>query len=116
MTDNDILVEVKKAIDLLLDKTYEIKEFYSHILTIIRDASSGVQIESDKHKQQMERLLFVVMQLREDQRLYHGGHKSKLSACKQQEKAIDEKIHYLTTSGGYSVEKYKKSAKQNSFF
>lgn len=113
MNEHEILSEVKKAIDLYNDKTYTDSEFYSHVLRIIKDNSGAAEY----HKEQMERLMFRVSQLRENQRLYWGGHKSKLGECKIQEVEMDKKIIYLCTHGGYSIERFNKlKPVQNSIF
>ena len=111
MDQNPVLAEVKKAIDLWMDKTYSESEFYSHILSIIRDNSS----DGSQHKQQLERLIFKVEEMRENQRLFHGGHRSKLGLCKQQESEMDKKLMYLQTHG-YSTDHYKQIVKQENLF
>jgi hypothetical protein len=113
MNELEILAEVKKAIDFLHDETYEEKEFYSHILTIIKEQSdTGAQ-----HKHQLERLMFKVDELRQQQRLYWGGHKDKLKLCKDLETAMDKKIMYLCSQGGYSIERFKQEKpKQTGLF
>lgn len=100
--DAKVLPEVKKAIDLFLDKTYEVNELYSHILQIIRENSAP----AEEHKRQLERLIFKVEEMRENQRLYWGGHKQKLGECKAQEAEMDKKIMNLQAKG-YSIERYK---------
>jgi hypothetical protein len=113
MNELQILAEVKKAIDFKNDGTYEEKEFYSHILTIIKENSdTGAQ-----HKHQLERLIFKVDELRENQRLYWGGHKDKLKLCKDLETAIDKKIMYMCgPSGGYTIERFKQEKPQQTRF
>ena len=101
---NEILTEVKKAIDLWMDKTYNEAEFYSHILAIIRDNSGS----ADAHREQLERLILKVEEMRESQRMYHGGHKSYLGRCKSQEVEMDKKIMYLLTTKGYDISRFKK--------
>jgi hypothetical protein len=39
MTENEILAEVKKGIDLFLDKTYEVSDLYSHMMAAHRPKS-----------------------------------------------------------------------------
>lgn len=109
MNDSEILAGVKKAIDNYLDKTYEISDLYSHMLTIVKENS----LPALEHKKQLERLIFKVDELRENQRLYWNGHKSKLGVCKGQETELDKKIAYLL-SHGYSISEYKNKAIQKS--
>ncbi|MEJ7610648.1 MAG: hypothetical protein WKF88_05650 [Ferruginibacter sp.] len=111
MDQTTILQEVKKATDLWMDKTYTVSEFYSHILAIIRDNSDT----GEKHKEQLERLLFKVDELRENQRLFHGGHRSKLGLCRKQETEMDKKVMYLV-SKGYTFDRYKNLVKQEDLF
>ncbi len=112
MNQNQILSEVKKAIDLWMDKTYNESEFYSHILTIIKDNSGPAEV----HKDQLERLMFKVEELRENQRLYHGGHRAKLGTCKTQEAEMDRKIMYLKSHKGYDSDRFKPKAVQENMF
>lgn len=110
--DHKVLPEVKKAIDLFVNKTYDVSDLYSHIFQIIRDNS----MEASEHKLQLERLIFKVEEMRENQRLYHGGHKQLLGACKSQEAEMDKKIMNLQLKG-YSIERYKKQKPvQQQFF
>ena len=109
---NQILTEVKKAIDLWLDKTYNESEFYSHILQICNDAGG----QAEQHRDQLERLIFKTEEMRELQRLYHAGHKSKLSACKAAEMEMDKKLMALKTHKGYNTERFKKTVKQEGLF
>lgn len=112
MDQNQILTEVKKAIDLWMDKTYEEKDFYSHILQIIKDNSE----DGKRHQEQLERLIYKLAELRENQRMFWSGHKNKLSVCKQQEKELDKKIIYLLSTE-YSIDRFKKDQPiQNSIF
>jgi hypothetical protein len=104
MTESEILAEVKKGIDLFLDKTYEMQDLYGHLLQIIKDNSKT----GENHKEQLERLIFRVEQLRESQRLYWAGHKSKLGECKAQESELDKKLMYLQTHAPYTIERFKK--------
>lgn len=100
--DHKVFPEVKKAIDLFVNGTYQVSDFYSHILQLIRDNS----MEANEHKMQLERLIFKVEQMRENQRLYWNGHRQKLGICKQQEAEMDKKIFNLQLKG-YSIERYK---------
>ncbi len=110
---NTILEETKKAIDLWMDKTYNESEFYSHILQIIKDNSD----DGRNHKDQLERLLFKLSELQSNQAMYWSGHKSYLTVCKQQEKELVKKVQYLTTQGGYSIQRFQqKLPEQNSLF
>lgn len=102
--DCKVLPEVKKAIDLFVNGTYEVSDLYSHVLQIIRNNS----MDAGEHKLQLERLIFKVEEMRENQRLYWGGHKQKLGICKQQEAEMDKKIFNLQTKG-YTIERYKKA-------
>ncbi len=102
MTENEILPEVKKAIDLYLDKTYEVSDLYSHILTIIRENST----EAAEHKKQLERLIYKVDELLENQRLFWAGDKTKLGKCKGLEIELFKKIRHLKGMG-YNIERYK---------
>ena len=114
MNQNQILAEVKKAIDFLGDGTYNESAFYSHILAIIRDNANSE--EADIHRNNLERLIFKINELRENQRLYWGGHKSKLGVCKAQESELDKKIHFLLTTKGYSIERFKVTTEQKNLF
>ncbi len=94
---------MKKATDLWMDKTYNESEFYSHILSAMRtDLAANME-----HKEQMERLLYKIDELRELQRLFHGGHKSKLFECKKKEEEMDRKIMALKTQRGYNIDRFK---------
>jgi len=108
MTEKEILAEVKKAIDFKLDGTYEISDLYSHILTIIKENSAPAQA----HKHQMERLMYKVDEMRENQRLFWAGHKQKIGLCKKQEAEMDSKINHLQTMG-YDFSRFKNKAIQN---
>jgi len=96
-----ILGEVKKAIDCFIDKTYEMEDFYSHIMAIIRDNSEPAMI----HKQQLERFIFLYQQLRANQALFFGGNKSKLTVCRLQETELDNKAKNLL-SKGYDIKRF----------
>ena len=98
-----IILEVKKAIDLWMDKTYNESEFYSHILQIIKDNST----KGDEHKNQLERLMFKVEELMNNQRLYHGGDRSLLGTCKAQESALFKKVMNLKTIQCYDSDRFK---------
>lgn len=112
MTDTEILAELKKATDLWMDKTYTESEFYSHCLAVMRDAIAP----HAKHRDQLERLIFKVEQMRENQRLYWGGHKQLIGKCKTQEAEMDKKIMNLQCLG-YSIERFKKAEPvQNQMF
>jgi hypothetical protein len=112
MTENEINIEVKKAIGFYLDNTYELSDLSSHIQQIIRDNSDT----GTKHILQLERLIFKVQELRENQRLYWCGHKNKLNTCKTQEAELDKKIVYLISTGGYSISRYAKNDNPNTLF
>ncbi|MEO6548287.1 MAG: hypothetical protein ABIN94_09815 [Ferruginibacter sp.] len=112
MTTTEIKTEVKKAIDFYLDKTYDIEDVQNHILRIIRENSDT----GSKHIVQLECLVFKIRELRETQRIFWAGHKSKLPLCKAQETAIDKRIQHLLAAGGYSIDRYKTNAKQNTLF
>ncbi|MBA3673455.1 MAG: hypothetical protein H0W75_00605 [Chitinophagaceae bacterium] len=112
MTQTEILAEVKKAIGLWMDKTYNESEFSSHILTIIKDSADP---DAALHKNQLERLIFKVEEMRENQRLYHAGHRSKLGVCKAQEADMDKKIMNLKLKG-YDSDRFKVKATQNNMF
>lgn len=112
MTQNDILAEVKKAIDLWMDKTYNESEFYSHIMTIVNENS----VPGNVHKDQLERLMFKVEELRENQHMYYNGHKNKLGTCKSMEAELDKKITYLKTVKGYKTDRFRVNATQNNMF
>jgi len=103
MTEHEILSRVKTGIDLFLDKTYEMEDLYNHFLQIIKEHS----MDAKGHKEKMERLMFKVDELREAQRLYWGGDKKKIGQCKVLEKDLDNKILYLQTHGGYSIDRFK---------
>jgi len=102
MNDSEILAAVKKGIDLYLDKTYEVSDLYGHILQIVRENSAPAM----EYKNQLERLIFKVDELRENQRAYWSGHKGRLGVCKKQEAEIDSKINHLQTMG-YSITRFK---------
>lgn len=111
MNQTKILIEAKKAIDLWMDKTYNESEFYSHIMTIIREEVSG----HEKHKEQLERFLNKVNSMRESQR-YYFIHKAKLADAKKQEIDVDNMIAAIL-SKGYTIERFnQEKAKQSDMF
>lgn len=112
MNESKILAEVKKVIDLWIDGTYSVEGFYSAVTAIIKNNSEEAEI----HKNHMERMIYKVEQLREAQRLFHGGHKSKLSECKALENDIDKKIIYLKTVKGYDSDRFKFKVQQKNMF
>lgn len=109
MTENAILEEVKKAIDLLHDNTYVMTDFYNHILLIIKESNA----EHFEHKNKMERLIYKVEEMREAQRLFWAGHKNKLFECKQLESDMDKKTHHLQVMG-YDIDRFKNKIIQQS--
>lgn len=108
----ETLAEIKKGFDLWTAGTYNESEFYSHMIAIVRDAGSPGLL----HKQQLERLMFKVKEMRESQRLFWGGHKNKLGECKSQESEMDKKIMNLELKG-YSIERFTtEKPKQTNLF
>lgn len=102
MNQSEILAESKKAIDLWLDKTYNESEFYSHIMTIIKEQTAP----SEKHKEQLERYINKAEQMRAAQR-YFFIHKAKLGDAKTLEQEFDQ-MTLSMLSRGYSIERFKK--------
>ena len=107
MTDSEILAEIKKGIDLQLEGTYTVDNLYSHIIALIVESQKPLLF----HKNQMERLLYKVDELRETQRLYHGGDKSKIGLCKKLEVEMDKKVHNLLVMG-YTIDRFKNKVTQ----
>lgn len=108
---NPVLSELKKAVDLWMDKTYNESEFYSHLLQIIRENDSG-----EKHKIQLERLMFKIEELMDNQAKFFSGHKSVLPVCKKLEREMVDKLKGLR-SMGYNTDKYRFSGPvQNKMF
>jgi|GEM_PF-1394200 len=68
---------------------------------------------SRKH---MERLIFLVDQMRSFQRQYWAGHRSKLPKCKVTEAQVDDAIKILLTQLGYSIEELKSRHEQTKLF
>lgn len=111
MTQTDILAEVKKAMALWMDKTYNESEFSSHILSIIKDHDP----EAALHKSRLEKLIFDIEELRDNQRLYHCGIRSKLGVCKSGEAEMDKVVMRLKLKG-YSTDRFKVKTTQNEMF
>lgn len=103
---NPVLSELKKAVDLWMDKTYNESEFYSHLLQIIRENDTG-----QAHKMQLERLMFKIEELLKHQNLFFSGHKGEYGTCKKLEKEMVDKLKGLK-SLGYNTDKYRFSGPQ----
>lgn len=108
--DREVLPEVKKAIDLFVNGTYNESEFYSHVLTIIRDQTA----EAIKHKQRLESLLFKLNDLQHKQARFWGGQKSDslLGECKKQEQELVMIVKRALASGIYDISRYTQQATQ----
>jgi hypothetical protein len=97
-----ILERVKKGIDLYEDKTYELKDLYSHTLQLIDEANA----EEKVHKERLEKILYDLDQLQENQQMFWSGHKDKLAICKNLEKALILKKTRLVNMG-YDILQFK---------
>lgn len=107
MTDNEIQAEVKKGVDLWLEKTYTDNDLQAHMISTVKDSLSTELL----HKKQLERLIHKIDELRENQRSYHGGNKLRLPTCKKLEGEMDKLINYLLTTG-YNIDRFKNNVSQ----
>ncbi len=107
MTDELVLEQVKKAIDLFLDKTYEMKDLYEHMLQIIREKTDGEKI----HKERLEKILYDIDELQALQAKYWAGHKQILPECKKAERNLALKKNNLLNMG-YSIGRFKNKVQQ----
>ena len=110
LLNNPIITELKKAVDLWMDKTYNESDFYSHLLQVVRENDF-----SARHKEQLERLMYKVEELMKHQALFFSGHKTELGTCRKLEKDMVDKLKGLK-SLGYSTDKYRFSAPQQTKF
>lgn len=106
MNDVEILNELKKAFALLEDKTYNVQDLQSHILTFIKD---NFLPPIAFHKEQVERIIRDTMEVQALQRKYFNGHKSVLPECRAKEANLEKKCKHLLTQG-YSIDRFIKQA------
>jgi len=111
MTELELKLRIKSGVDLFLDKTYEVKDLYMHVFTIIKDHNS----ESLDHKKQCEVLIFKTQELLVELDQLLGGKKSKVVACKDKSNSIKKIISHLLQNG-YSVDYLKGGVKENELF
>lgn len=104
---NEILDEVKKAIDLFMDKTYNETDFYSHILQIIKDQNQDAEI----HRKQLERLLFKIDEIHKVQLQINNGHRNQVPIVIKQQKDLFIKKDNLLRMG-YSIMQFKIQTEQ----
>lgn len=105
----DVAAEIKKAIAFRRDGTYNTDAiFVTHLLSIINTASN----DGDRHKDQLERMIFKYQELRAKQKDYfrqpnkNMAHaKIILRDCKELEKELDKKSISLLTLG-YSIDRF----------
>lgn len=71
------------------------------------------QKQSRKH---MERLIYLVEQMRTLQKEYWSGQRSKLPKAKVAESQVDDAIKILLTQLGYSIEELKSRHEQTKLF
>lgn len=108
LTESEILAEVQKGINCFLDNTYNMTDLYNHMLTTIREANGS----RPNDREQLERLIFKVEELREKQRMYHSGHKQLIGQVKSMEVAMDKKTQHLQTLG-YDIRRFKQTTTQH---
>jgi hypothetical protein len=71
------------------------------------------QKQTRKH---MERLIFLIDQMRTLQKEYWGGQRSKLDRAKVAESQVDNAVRVLLTELGYSIEEFKSKHEQTKLF
>lgn len=111
MNNDDIISEVKKAIALFLDQTFNEDDLAARLKQIIDENNAAGLL----HKSRVEKLLFKVKTLNNLQRQYWGGDKSLLGTCKTHEKELNEFANRLLAQG-YSIEGLENKTVQKNLF
>lgn len=103
----DQKADIAKAIRLKRDGVYDDNDLQAHMEQIVKDNN----LVHDKHKEQLERMLFKTEELIQAQFRFFSGHKSELSRCKKLEKELWEKIQNLLKKG-YNIDRFKQQPPQ----
>ena len=111
MTELELKLRVKSGVDLFLDNTYELKDLYMHVFSIIKDHNS----ENLDHKKMCEQLIYLTQGLLIDLDQLLGGKRSKTVACRDKGNSLKKKINHLLQNG-YSVDYLKGGVKENELF
>jgi len=108
MNEEDIIAEIKKAVALTMDGTYdEVRLLESHLMAIINDSRKDLTEQLIMMRNQFERFLHYVEEYRETQIDIKQGNKYNKGKCANQAMKIDEVIIFLHKSG-YNTDRWKK--------
>lgn len=90
--------------DLLTDQTYTPENFQAHILTFIKD---NFIPPIAFHKEQVERLIRDITELRSDQKKIKAKQKGYTNEEARKAEALDRKCQLLLNQG-YSIQRFLK--------
>lgn len=85
------------------DGTWNDQDLQAHIESILRDQI----LIHERHKEQLERLIFKTQELMDTQSAFFSGDRTKLGLCKKLEKELWDKTQYLLKIG-YNIDRFKK--------
>lgn len=111
MNDDDVTIEIKKAVALFVDGTFTDADLAARLKQIIDENNTAGIL----HKSRLEKVLFKVKHLLHLQRQYWGGDKTLLGTCKTEEKALTEFVNRLLAQG-YTIEGMGKKQEQQHLF
>lgn len=111
MTEYEIKTRIKSGVDLYIEKSYEVKDLYMHMLSLVKDSSA----DGLEHKKQCEHLIFRVQELLGDLDILFRGKKSQKVAAKNKSDALKKKLDWLLKNG-YSVDEWKGRVKEIELF
>lgn len=97
----DIPAEIKKAIAFLHDGTYTDSDMESHMQSLCRTARE----DGKRHKEQLERLLFKIIQLKNIGSKIKSGHMNKKYEFSKLRKELNEKATALLNKE-YSIDRF----------
>lgn len=106
----DITAEVKTAMALKADGTWNDDDLLARLIQIVGEASTS----GDYHKEIVERLIKDGRLMREAQQNYFR-HKKGQGVAIGLEQHFDKKLNHLL-SIGYSIDRFKNEAKQRDIF
>lgn len=111
MNDQEVIEEIKKAVAFLTDGTFNADDLAARLKQIIDENNAAGLL----HKTRLEKLLFRVKHLMDQQKQYWGGDKSLLASCKTEERELSEFVNRILAQG-YSIEAYGKKQEQRNLF
>lgn len=111
MNEDDVLIDVKKAVALYEDKTFTADDLAARLKQIIFENNVAGLL----HKSRLEKLLFKTRHLLDKQFRYYKGDKSLLGTCKTLEKELTEFVNRMLAQG-YNIEGMGQKNEQQHLF